>query len=100
MSYQFESHAEFLAKYRVQHPIPPARKYVMLHSEQVLETTRLCGAPYPWLESRQDRALSLRQWESLLERSLVVYDIPGNHFEPFNDENVRCPSLPNLHVRC
>src|SRR3954467_3250330 len=63
ISVQFQSHAQFLADYRMEQSIPPARKYVMLHSEQVLDTTRLCGVSYPWLESRKDRALALRQWE-------------------------------------
>ncbi|KAJ6182505.1 hypothetical protein N7485_001147 [Penicillium canescens] len=92
ISVQFQSHAQFLADYRMEHPIPPARKYVMLHSEQVLDTTRLCGVSYPWLESRQDRALALRQWEGLLCRSLAVYEIPGNHFEPFDHEYIRIVS--------
>ncbi|KAL4890075.1 beta-ketoacyl synthase [Aspergillus ambiguus] len=100
MSSQFKSHAQFLAGYSVQQPIPRTRKYVMLHSEQVLDTTRLCGVPYPWLESRQDRVLALRQWERILERSLVVYDIPGNHFEPFNDENVRAQLRANIRYGC
>lgn len=60
----------------------------MLHSDQVLETTRLCGVSYPWLESQQHRAQAIRQWECLLSRSLTIYSIPGNHFEPFNDEYV------------
>lgn len=97
---QFDSHARFLAKYLTQQPIPPQRRYVMLHSTQVLDTTRLCGVPYPWLESQQERALALRQWESILNRSLAVYDIPGNHFEPFDDENVRAPFRPNIYVEC
>ena len=88
VSSQFHTHAQFLAEYSIQTPIPLARKYVMLHSKQVFETSRLCGVPYPWLESQQYRALELRQWEGLLSRPLTVYDIPGNHFEPFNDENV------------
>jgi iterative type I PKS product template protein len=88
MSSQFQIHARFLAEYNIEHPIPPARKYVILHSEQVLETTRLCGVPYPWLESQQYRGLAIRQWEAVLARSLVKYNIPGNHFEPFDDEYV------------
>ncbi|KAJ5119305.1 hypothetical protein N7448_009974 [Penicillium atrosanguineum] len=92
ISSQFHSHAQFLADYSIQKPIPLARKYVMLHSKEVFHTTRLCGVSYPWLESQQYRALELRQWESLLNRPLIVYDIPGNHFEPFNSENVEIVS--------
>lgn len=95
---QFDNHARFLAKYRTQQPIPPQRRYVMLHSTQVLDTTRLCGVPYPWLESQQERVLALRQWESILNRPLTVYDIPGNHFEPFNDENVRALFRTDIYV--
>ncbi|KAB8227364.1 beta-ketoacyl synthase [Aspergillus alliaceus] len=100
MSSQFQSHTQFLAGYRMQGPVPPARMYAMLHSEQVLDTTRLCGIAYPWLESRQERLLALQQWEDLLGRSLVVYGIPGNHFEPFNDEYVKHSSTYTIYIEC
>lgn len=61
----------------------------MLHSKEVFETTRLCGTSYPWLENQQYRDMELQQWETLLGRPLAIEQIPGNHFEPFDNKNVR-----------
>ena len=97
ISAQFLAHADFLARYQTQGYIEPSRKYYMLHSDTTLDTTGLCGVGYPWLESREIRVQELRRWETLLGRSLTVYDIPGNHFEAFDEDNVRvCGSFVEL----
>lgn len=89
MSAQFQAHAGFLAQYQTREYIEPDRKYYMLHSDTTLDTSGLCGVAYPWLESQESRMEELRHWESVLGRSLTIYDIPGNHFEAFNERNVR-----------
>ncbi|PLN86967.1 hypothetical protein BDW42DRAFT_198421 [Aspergillus taichungensis] len=84
---QFEAHASLLAKF---HPAPnssPAR-FVLLQSEQLFDTTRLCRVPYAWLESAPERARSLSQWTSLIGTQFPVLPIPGNHFQPFHLKNV------------
>lgn len=42
-----------------------------------------------FLTDRRDPATSVVGWEKLLVRPVPVLDIPGNHFQPFEPENVR-----------
>jgi hypothetical protein len=60
----------------------------MLQCEDVLDTTSLCGARYPFLENQATRAQNNLAWEKLLNQNIGVLMIPGNHFEPFKPENV------------
>lgn len=97
---QFKHHARLLAEYSSQGIIsegiiPNDRKYFMLHSADTLDTFRLYGADFPWLSDEQCREAALAQWERLLGRSLAVLRIPGNHFEPFEPQNV---SLLDLYA--
>ncbi|CAG8892509.1 unnamed protein product [Penicillium egyptiacum] len=85
---QFAHHARFLADYRPSGSIPEDRLYGMLHSQDCLDTTRLCGVKYPWLEDANARIESLSNWQSVIGQELLVFDIPGNHFEPFKPANV------------
>lgn len=87
---QFHHHAKFLAAHRP-HRSSSCRHYFMLQSHVLMDTTSLCGVQYPWLESAEARAVSIQRWQTLLGRSLSVMEIPGNHFEPFNDSNVNDP---------
>ncbi|EED21054.1 polyketide synthase, putative [Talaromyces stipitatus ATCC 10500] len=97
---QFQHHARFLAEYSSQETIaqdviPEGRKYFMLQSSSTIDTRRLCGADHPWLSDNQCREAALAQWERLLARQLTVLKIPGNHFEPFEPQNVS--SLTESH---
>lgn len=49
------------------------------------------GAPGfdAFLEDRSDERSIVRDWERLTGREVPVLDIPGHHFEPFANENVR-----------
>ncbi|KAJ5170457.1 uncharacterized protein N7500_003240 [Penicillium coprophilum] len=85
---QFAHHARFLADYRPSGSIPEDRVYGMLHSQDCFDTTRLCGVKYPWLEDANARIESLSNWQSVIGQELLVFDIPGNHFEPFKPANV------------
>ena len=42
-----------------------------------------------FLADRRDPATLVVGWEKLLGRPVPVLDIPGNHFQPFEPENVR-----------
>lgn len=97
---QFQHHARFLAEYSSQEAIaqaviPEGRKYFMLQSSNTIDTRRLCGVDHPWLSDNQCRDAALAQWERLLRRQLTVLKIPGNHFEPFEPQNVS--SLTESH---
>ncbi|KAL0058113.1 hypothetical protein AAF712_015224 [Marasmius tenuissimus] len=45
-----------------------------------------------WLSNRSDPSTALRGWSELSE-TLRVWDIPGNHFQPFNASHIREVSL-------
>ncbi|KAL4915855.1 hypothetical protein BDW62DRAFT_203307 [Aspergillus aurantiobrunneus] len=84
---QFTAHAAMLGEYS------PAKddsetEFVMLQSEETLDTTRLCSVSYPWLESKTAQREAVAQWRSLVDGEIRVLPIPGNHFEPFKVQNV------------
>ncbi|KAL2869077.1 uncharacterized protein BJX67DRAFT_379556 [Aspergillus lucknowensis] len=84
---QFTRHAAMLGEYRpskLQTDLP----FVLLQSEETLNTTTLCGIEYPWLENQATQQESVSQWNTLLQSTIRVLQIPGNHFEPFKLQNV------------
>jgi thioesterase domain-containing protein len=61
---------------------------VMLKSQSVLDTERLCGVRYDWLSDQATRDSAIVDWEELVGGHVEVLPIPGTHFETFNRENV------------
>lgn len=41
-----------------------------------------------WLQDREDPGTGVAGWESVVKSKISVVDIPGNHFQPFDAENV------------
>lgn len=77
------------------HVAPP--KAVMLRSQDGygynIDTADSETATARFLTDRRDPATSVAGWEELLGSSVPVLDIPGNHFQPFEPENVRIPIM-------
>jgi hypothetical protein len=42
----------------------------------------------PWITNRIDASSIVSGWDSLSSSSVRIIDIPGNHFQPFEPENV------------
>lgn len=64
-------------------------KSVMLRSRETLDTEALCGVRYDWLSSQRVRTEAIKGWETVVGGSVNVLEIPGNHFEAFDEQHVR-----------
>ncbi|KAK5653768.1 hypothetical protein OQA88_7925 [Cercophora sp. LCS_1] len=84
---EFLFSAGLLGKYKPR-SFGRAVKTVMLKSKEVFDTEGLCGVRYDWLEREEKRVEFISQWEGLVGGRVKVLEIPGNHFEAFNKENV------------
>lgn len=92
---QFESNSRNLLAY---HPEPgPSPRIVLLRSRESYSTTNLGCAPHEWLENRTDVEIATKGWEEITGVPVPVVEIPGNHFEPFENGNVS--TLRCLYVR-
>ncbi|KAM3420466.1 hypothetical protein BST61_g3735 [Cercospora zeina] len=79
--------AALLSKYR-----PSAKgalpRIVLLRSSEGLNLG-MDGLPEnEWLHDRSDPSICTRAWEELVGGSIDVLDIPGDHFTPFEKENI------------
>lgn len=84
ISAQFRTHAKFLSQYQAERiDATHALRYVMLLSQETMNTSQLCGVKYAWLEDKNAHLQSVGDWEGLVGQRIEVLDIPGNHFEPF-----------------
>ena len=64
-------------------------KAVMLRSKEGVKLP----SPYQaesteWLADRRDSSKAVAGWEEVIGTQIPVLDIPGNHFEPFQPQNV------------
>lgn len=84
---QFENNTRNLVNYRPA-AAGPNPKMVLLRSREGYSTKGLNCAPHEWLENRSDVTLATKGWEGLTGAKVPVIDIPGNHFEPFDQKNV------------
>lgn len=41
-----------------------------------------------WLADRNDAQTAVADWERLIGDEVKIWDIPGNHFQPFSTDNV------------
>lgn len=84
---EFQANATLLGKY-------PARqdrcdiKTVVLRSRDSFDSSGLCGVQYEWLESQTARTEAIKGWEAMLGQRVDVLDIPGHHFQAFDEQNV------------
>ncbi|KAF7192782.1 Orsellinic acid synthase [Pseudocercospora fuligena] len=69
------------------HPMP---KVILLRSSEGLHIPSATNLPEnKWLHDRSDPSISVAAWEELLGEKIDVIDIPGDHFHPFETENVK-----------
>lgn len=69
----------------------PFPKLVLLRSREGFNTEGLNAPKNEWLEERADVRASVEGWEKIVHTEVSVRDIPGNHFEPFDEANVSFP---------
>ncbi|KAI1843804.1 hypothetical protein JX266_010063 [Neoarthrinium moseri] len=53
-----------------------------------MDTERLCGVAYPWLNDSAAREASIEGWHQLLGSKILVLEIDCNHFEVFDAAHV------------
>ena len=58
-------------------------KTVMLRSKDTMDTSRLCGVEYAWLERQDARETAVDGWRGLVGAEMEVLEVEGNHFEVF-----------------
>ncbi|OIW26903.1 ketoacyl-synt-domain-containing protein [Coniochaeta ligniaria NRRL 30616] len=88
---EFDSNASLLGAYRPE-SFPKATgrrlKTVMLRSQDVADTEARWGVRYDWLSRQDARAAAVLAWEELVGGRVEVLPVPGNHFEPFEKDNI------------
>ena len=89
---QFHYHAQLLSDYRAtplkDEPGGHGIRTVILYSENTLDTEKLCGVPYEWLNSEKVQKEVVQGWKTLVGEAVRTLSIPGNHFEAFDVKNV------------
>ncbi|KAL9599307.1 MAG: hypothetical protein Q9219_003934 [cf. Caloplaca sp. 3 TL-2023] len=90
----FRTHKRLLAEYIPERfPSASTTRSIMLQSTDTMNTSRLCGVPYAWLEDEEARQQAIKEWEGLLDQRIDILEIPGNHFEPFLEKHVSAAQL-------
>lgn len=86
---QFLTHAAMLQKYSPEPMQSNGVPCVFVRCVQTMDTGRLCGTSYPWLNDAEVNKASIKQWERLLGRTIPVLDVDCNHFGAFDASAVR-----------
>ena len=84
---EFKANAALLGAYSPPQPCHGI-KTVILRSRDTFDTSALCGVKYDWLTSQSARTKAIKGWESLIGEGVDVLDIPGHHFQAFDEQNV------------
>jgi hypothetical protein len=91
---QFIRHGRMLQEYQ---PPPSGGNdvpCVMVSCTRNMDTERLCGVAYPWLNDPAAREASIEGWHKLLGRPIPVLEVDCNHFEVFDAAHVGFASAP------
>ncbi|THH28714.1 hypothetical protein EUX98_g5474 [Antrodiella citrinella] len=64
---------------------PPA---IMLACSEGVDVSRIDSGSTKWLADRKDLSNMVVEWEDALNAKVPVLEIPGNHFEIFESQNV------------
>ena len=85
----FTSSAAMLAAFRPDGKLAP--RIFLLRSKEGfrLQKKESEELENPWLQDRSDPRTGVDGWENIVKSKISVVDIPGNHFQPFDAENVR-----------
>ncbi|KAL8913791.1 MAG: hypothetical protein Q9172_007210 [Xanthocarpia lactea] len=84
---EFKANAALLGAYSPPHTRCDI-KTVILRSRDTFDTSALCGVKYDWLSSQSARTEAIKGWESIVGERVDVLDIPGNHFQAFEEQNI------------
>ena len=84
---QFTLNTALLVKFEPA-PMPTQPKMILLRSREGFDASGLACERHAWLEDREDRRSAVQGWETVVGAKVEVIDIPGNHFEVFEDDNV------------
>lgn len=72
---------------------------MVLRSRDTLDTEALCGVRYEWLNSQKARDQAVEGWKQIVGYDVDVLDIPGNHFEVFDEQHVSILSFDGHSVK-
>lgn len=61
---------------------------ILLRSKEGFDASSLPSAHVAWLEDRSNPHSIAEDWEEIVGAKVEVIGIPGNHFEPFEANNV------------
>ncbi|KAL9027890.1 MAG: hypothetical protein Q9180_007258, partial [Flavoplaca navasiana] len=89
---EFKANAALLGQYS-QPPAPCNIKTVFLRSRGTFDSSGLCGVKYEWLESQTARTEAVQGWQSMIAGNIDVLDIPGHHFQAFDEQHVSLRTL-------
>ena len=95
-SRSFTSSAAMLAAFKPDSKLAP--RIVLLRSKEAFQLKKKGSdePENPWLQDRSDPKTGVAGWESIVKSKISVVDIPGNHFQPFDAENVRNITLRGI----
>lgn len=97
MHFQFVTNSDLLKRYQANEVarkgFPPA-VYLRCRDPVVLEGVSDVPA---WISERSEPRAQLADWEELLAQDIKTIEVPGNHFEPFQKQNVCCIDSFPLH---
>ena len=92
---EFKLSATLLGSYSA--PSTAPIKTVMLRNSDVFDTEALCGVKYDWLSSQKTRDEAIEGWEEILGTKVDVLEIPGNHFEAFDEQYVSLTDVASFY---
>ncbi|KDQ09291.1 hypothetical protein BOTBODRAFT_148243 [Botryobasidium botryosum FD-172 SS1] len=67
----------------------PFPRVAMLRSREPISIEGIDCDYIPFLMNRGDSSTSVAEWERLLDASVPIFDIPGNHFQVFEPNNIQ-----------
>ncbi|KAL9045074.1 MAG: hypothetical protein Q9214_001839 [Letrouitia sp. 1 TL-2023] len=66
---------------------------VLLRSKEGFDASGLGSRPHRWLEDRSETRYAVEGWEEIIGHDVKLIDIPGNHFEVFDENNISTTSI-------
>jgi thioesterase domain-containing protein len=85
---QLKMNSRMLERYEPLANCAPHPPLVQLRSREPFMPDGIDDVP-EWLADRSDPRKAYAGWEKLVEVPVRTWDIPGNHFQPFQASNVR-----------
>ncbi|TFK52663.1 polyketide synthase [Heliocybe sulcata] len=86
---QFRENSALLGKYDPVSAGGPYPRLVLLRSREGFNPAGVSEAVPVWLADRSDAKQAVAGWEGLVGAPVKSFDIPGNHFQPFQAANIQ-----------